>query len=238
MSEQDMANDRNAANFDSRPTVPAHEYELAAHRINVGYELVFELATALLRASCPDDGNILVVGAGGGMEVQTFGLAPVRWHFTGIDPSANMLTLAQDKVAANGLSDRVQLIQGIPNDLPLAPQYDAATCMFVLMHLPDDGSKLRLLQSIARRLKPGAPLILADSVRDRRAEFVPAWQHYSVSRGIPVADMAAFLERIKTGGNTVTEARNLELLTEAGFSTTTRFFTAFVINGWLAIRVA
>lgn len=234
MSEQDVANDRDAANFDRRPTVPVQEYELAAHRINVGYELVFELATALLRAACPEDGHILIVGAGGGMEVQTFGLAPARWHFTGIDPSANMLALAQDRVTAHGLGDRVQLIQGIPDDLALTPQYDAATCIFVLMHLPDDGSKLRLLQGIARRLKPGAPLILTDGIRDHGEEFVPAWQHYSVARGMPVADMAAFLDRTRSPGSVVTEARNLELLAEAGFSTVTRFFTAFVINGWIA----
>ncbi len=225
---------QHTANFDVRPPVAAHEYDLAAHRINVGYELIFELATALLRATCPDDALLLIVGAGGGMEVQTFGLAGPRWRFTGIDPSADMLALAQVKVDAHGLTDRVRLVQGTPDDLSPTPHYDAATCIFVLMHLPDDGSKLQLLRSIAQRLKPGAPLILVDGVLDYGAAFAPAWQQYAEARGMPADQMAAFLERIKTGTNAATEARNLELLAEAGFRTVTRFFTAFVINGWIA----
>jgi len=51
---------------------------------------------------------------------------------------------------------------------------------------------------------------------------------------MPTAEMVAFLERIKTGGNTVTEARNLELLAEAGLCSVTRFFTAFGMYGWIA----
>jgi tRNA (cmo5U34)-methyltransferase len=67
--------DQHTANFDVRPPVPVQDYLLAAHRINVGYELAFELVTALLRAHCPDDAHVLVIGAGGGTEVRTFGRA-------------------------------------------------------------------------------------------------------------------------------------------------------------------
>jgi tRNA (cmo5U34)-methyltransferase len=147
-----------------------------------------------------------------------------------------MLALTRAAVDTYGLAERVKLIQGTPDDLAPPAHYDAATCFFVLMHLPDDGSKQHLLQSIVQRLKPAAPLILIDAVRDNRAAFSAAWQHYSEARGMPAAEMAAFLDRIKTGGNTVTEARNLELLVEAGLCTVTRFFTAFGMNGWIAAR--
>ena len=79
-----------------------------------------------------------------------------------------------------------------------------------------------------------APLILVDAVRDNRAVFLSAWQQYAEARGMPTAEMVAFLDRIKTGSNTVTEARNLELLAEAGLTTATRFFTAFGMYGWIA----
>ena len=45
------------ADFDERPPVPVGEYDAAARMVNVGYELVFELATALLRAHCPAPGT-------------------------------------------------------------------------------------------------------------------------------------------------------------------------------------
>ena len=48
--------------------------------------------------------------------------------------------------------------------------------------------------------------------------------------------MAAFLERIRAGGNTVTEARELALLEEAGFRDVTRFCAAFIMSGWIATR--
>jgi len=171
MSEQ------HTANFDVRPSVPVQDYLLAAHRINVGYELAFELATALLRAHCPEDAHLLLIGAGGGTEVGVFGRAVPHWRLTGVDPSANMLALARACVDTYGLADRVQLIQGTVDDLTPIPHYDAATCFYVLMHLPDDGTKQHLLQSIVQRLKAGAPLILVDTVRDNRAVFLSAWQH-------------------------------------------------------------
>lgn len=226
--------DQHTANFDVRPPVPVQDYLQAVKRINVGYELVFELATALLRAKCPDDAHLLIVGAGGGTEVQAFGHAMPHWRMTGVDPSENMLALARAQVDTYGLADRVQLIQGTPDDLAPTPQYDAATCINVLMHLPDDGTKLRLLQSIVQRLKPGAPLILVDGALDNGEALVSAWQQYAEARGMPRAEMEAFLERDKANPRVVTEARERELLAEAGLPTVTRFFTAFIMNGWIA----
>ena len=228
MSEQPTAN------FDLRPPVPVDDYEAAAHRVNVGYELVFELATALLRAHCPGDAQLLIVGAGGGMEVQTFGPADPHWRLTGVDPSGDMLRLARAKAQTAGLTDRVHLIQGTVDDLPPELSFDAATIIFVLMHLPDDGSKLHLLRSIAERLRPGGLLILVDAIRDHRDRFAPAWQRYAEARGMSAEWMAAFIERITASSNTATEARELALLDEAGFRDVTRFFAAFPINGWIA----
>jgi hypothetical protein len=98
--------DQHKANFDVRPPVPVHDYLLAAHRINVGYELAFELVTALLRAHCPDEAHLLLIGAGGGTEVRTFGRAAAHWRLTGVDPSENMLALARASVNTYDLADR------------------------------------------------------------------------------------------------------------------------------------
>jgi tRNA (cmo5U34)-methyltransferase len=226
--------DHPTANFDVRPPVPVQNYLQAVHRINVGYELTFELVTALLHAHCSDNARILLVGAGGGTEVRVLGRASLHWHLTGVDPSETMLALARASVDTYALAERVELIQGTPDDLPSMPHYDAATCIYVLMHLPDNGKKLHLLRSIVQRLKPGAPLILVDAVRDNRELFEAAWQRYAEARGMPGAEMAAFLERIKTGSTTVSESRNLELLNEVGLRTVTRFFSAFGMYGWIA----
>lgn len=74
--------DSHSANFAVRPPVPVHDYLQAAQRINIGYDLTFELVAALLHASCPDDAHLLLVGAGGGTEVRVFGRAapPLASH--------------------------------------------------------------------------------------------------------------------------------------------------------------
>lgn len=227
---------QHTANFDEHPPVPVGDYDATARVVNVGYELIFELATSLLRAHCPGDAHLLLVGAGGSTEVQVFGAADPRWRLTVVDPSANMLALARARVEACGLVDRVQLVQGTLDDLPADARFDAATAIFVLMHLPDDGSKLHLLHSIAQRLKPDAPLILVDGVLDHLGRFAPAWQHYAVARGTPSERMAAFLEQLAAGSTATTEVRELALMDEAGLRDATRFFTAFVISGWVARR--
>jgi tRNA (cmo5U34)-methyltransferase len=224
------------AGFDERPPVPVGDYDATARGMNPGYELVFELAAALLRAHCPADARLLLVGAGGSTEVRAIGTAGPGWRLTAVDPSADMLALARGAAEAAGLADRVRLLRGTLDDLARGERFDAATALYVLMHLPDDGSKLRLLRGIAARLEPGAPLILVDSIRDQRARFATAWQQYAVARGVSAEWMAAFLERIAASSNTATEARQLALLDEAGFRDAARFFAAFTINGWVATR--
>ncbi len=214
--------------------MPVGEYEATARRVNIGYEVAFELATALLRAHCPGDAWLLVVGAGGGMEVRTFARAAPGWHLTGVDPSAEMLALARAAADGLGVAERVELVRGTVDDLPPEPRFDAATLFFTLMHLPDDGAKLAALLGIHQRLRPGAPLLLADAIADQRARFAPAWQQYAEARGMPAGDIAALIARITAGSNTSTEAREMALLAEAGFHDPTRFFAALHINAWTA----
>lgn len=51
----------------------------------------------------------------------------------GVDPSSNMLAIAQEKRQHYGLSERVQLFPGVTQDLPETPLYDAATCILVFL---------------------------------------------------------------------------------------------------------
>jgi tRNA (cmo5U34)-methyltransferase len=224
----------NTTSFDVNPPMPVGDWDATARMVNAGYELVFELATALLRAHCPAEAQLLLVGAGGGMEVQTFAAAEPGWQLTGVDPSADMLALAQAKVDVAGLTGRVRLLHGTVDDLPAEARFDAATLFYTLMYLPDDGSKLQFLRGIAARLRPGALLLLVDATTDRRARFLPAWQRYIEARGMPAAQLTALLERLGGRVNTVTEARELALLDEAGFRDVAPFVAIFHGTGWVA----
>ena len=63
------------------------------------------------------------------MELVTFGKANSQWQMLGVDPSANMLQMAQQKIEQEGLSKQVKLFQVYTHDLPVNPLYDGATCI-------------------------------------------------------------------------------------------------------------
>lgn len=232
-----MGEQRRAAERGATPWEPPDDYEQTVRRVNPGYELAFTLSLARLRALDAPDLALLVVGAGGGMEVATFAPDNPGWRLWGVDPSEAMLARAQAKADALGLTDRVKLVRGTVGELPPEPCYDAATCLFVLHLLADDAERLALLRGVASRLRPGAPLILASGIREPDGGFglfAGAWQRYGELRGMPSADMAAHIARIGSRPAGVSEARCLALLREAGFATATRFFSAFTMMGWIA----
>ena len=152
-----MAEMQGGVDFDTRPPVPLSDYETMSRRVNVGYELLFNLTHCLLRGLHQPVLELLVVGVGGGAEIERFLPGNPGWRLTGVDPSEQMLQLAQAKAHSLGVADRVTLVRGTVQDLAQDARFDAATCMFVLHFLPDEG-KLQLMKETARRLRPGAPL--------------------------------------------------------------------------------
>jgi tRNA (cmo5U34)-methyltransferase len=196
---------------------------------------------AYLRSMAGEDASLLITGAGTGMEICTFGRGSPRWHMIGVDPSGEMLAIAQKKIEEAGLSNPVRLFKGYVHDLPEDQLYDGATCILVMHFLPDDGSKLRLLESIGRRLKSGSPLILVDGfgVKDSESfnRTVTAWKTFVKARGVdPQTVEDGFSGQILKRLRFVPEERIERLLDEAGFEKPSRFFTGFLYGGWVAIR--
>ena len=209
--------------FDSPPPVPPSEYARMVVGVNVGYDLVFRLAACLLRALQQPHLNLLVVGAGGGMEIEQFLLANPGWRLVGVDPSEEMLSLAAARAERLGVRDRTELVHGVVDDLPAERSFDAAMCLYVLHFLPDD-AKLATLQSIGRRLRAAAPLIVASGARvdiddeDLRSDLLGTWQQHGEMMGLPAEQMAAIVQQILTQNAEATDAKGyLRLLREAGF---------------------
>jgi tRNA (cmo5U34)-methyltransferase len=223
--------------FDARPPMPVSEYEQTVKRVNAGYDLVFTLSECFLRSLHKTQMDVLVVGAGGGMEIERFAPANPSWHLTGVDPSRDMLALAQAKADGLGVPEQVTLVRGTVDDLPADAHFDAATCIFVLHFLPDNG-KLALLRGIASRLRPDAPLLaVSGALGDDgglRDDILGAWQQYGERMGMPAERMAGIIAQLTSMPMTA-EAEYPRLLHEAGFERVTRFFSVLNgISGWLA----
>lgn len=226
--------------FDSNAPIAGIEYDNMAPSVLPGYQVMHQMALACLQAKLPDEANLLIVGAGTGMELVRFGKSSSKWQLLGIDPSENMLAVANNKIQQYGLSQQVKLFQGYTDDLPDTSIYDGATSILVMHFIPDDGAKLAFLQSIARRIKSSSPFILVDVFGEKGTDdfqqMICLMKEFWKEMGVTEAKKIDILETMDKGVYPISETRVLELLQEAGFSQVIRFYTGLWVSGWMAVK--
>ncbi len=105
---------------------PGHSYLEGPPRQVPGYHSLHRMVTILMAEHLTAEASVLVLGAGGGLEIKALAEAQSGWSFDGVDPSAGMLELAADTVA--NYQDRVRLHQGYIEDAPQGP-FDGAICL-------------------------------------------------------------------------------------------------------------
>ena len=201
-----------------------------------GHAGMLQMTGVLLSERMPNDGKLLIVGAGGGLETSYLAGVGPGWRFVGVDPAGAMLDLAR-AVAGPVAGERLTLIEGTVLDAPAGP-FDGGTCILVLGLLADDGGKLALLEEARHRLNPDAPFILIDQCIDR---FAPDFQlrldryaEYARRSGVD-ADTVADAKAALGSSETIVPAwRNEELLREAGFHDLDVFYVGMAWRGWAA----
>ncbi|AUO05203.1 SAM-dependent methyltransferase [Paenibacillus jamilae] len=223
------------------------------------YEMTDCLITAQLEAQAHNkniDPNVLIVGSGGGQELITLGGRHEAWSFRAVDPSEHMLDLARQRVTQAGIGSKISFVTGTLEELSgkspkeqyekrseescREPVYDAATCLLVLHFLQSLENKQALLRRISGRLKPGAPFCLASingNPQDPSFSIqMQAWKGHMLSQGISLEDWERFAASIGRESNPVSNAAIQELLIDAGFTRITRYYGAFLVNAWFAVK--
>jgi len=203
-----------------------------------GFHGLQRMAALLLAEFVPEDGRVLVVGAGGGLELKAFAEAQPGWRFVGVDPSAEMLKLAVDTLGP--LASRVDLVEGYIDTAPTGP-FDGATCLLTLHFLSAD-ERLHTLRELRRRLKPGAPLVVAhhsfpQSEREK-ARWLDRYAAFGVASGISVANAKNASDAINSRLPLLSPEHDVELLREAGFDGIELFYAGFTFKGWVACTPA
>ena len=201
-----------------------------------GFEGMHRMTGLLLAESVPENGSVLVLGAGGGHELTHLSAVQAGWRFCAVDPSEEMLSAARYRMRAQGDEQRVDWVHGVIEDAPDGP-FDAATCLLTLHFVADDGGKLATLQAIRARLRPEAPLVLVDLCMDRAAaDFEQAlgrYARFAEDSGAEVEDVRQTAERIRAGHlNSVTPDRNVALFQDAGFTNIALFYAGLSWRGW------
>ncbi len=201
-----------------------------------GHAGMLQMARVLLVERVPAHAEILIVGAGGGLEIRYFAQAMPGWRFVGVDPAPAMLELAR-QTAGPAAGERLRLIEGTVSDAPSGP-FNAATCILVLGLIPDDGSKRATLEMIRQRLEPGAPFILVDQCIDRSApDFrlrLDRYAAYALASGVDAETVAGAHTAIEAHPGMVAPWRNVELLDTSGFKDAETFYVGMAWQGWVA----
>jgi tRNA (cmo5U34)-methyltransferase len=209
-------------------------YVAGPPRFVPGFADLQRMASVLLAERVPPAGRVLVLGAGGGLELKAFAEAQPGWTFDGVDPSAEMLKLAVRTLGP--LASRVRLHEGYIDDAPEGP-FDGATCLLTLHFLAAE-ERRRTAAEIRRRLKPGAPFVAAHSSfpqdDGQRGPWLSRYAAFAVASGADPAQAETARASVDAHLNLLSPEQDEAILREAGFSDVTPFYAAFTWRGWVA----
>jgi tRNA (cmo5U34)-methyltransferase len=187
-----------------------------------------------------DEKNVLIVGSGTGAEIVNLLQFSHSWKITGVDPSPEMALQAEAKLKSAYPDKQYELLTGLVTDLPLEEKWDASLSILVFHFLPDDGSKLHLLKSIAQRLKKGAPLVFVDIFGTGESfNYNLALLHaLLLSKGFDPQMVEGGIGHIKQSLFPISQERLTGLLGEAGFGIPHIFTQSLIFGGWIATKLS
>lgn len=198
-----------------------------------GFTDLHRMTRILLAERAAHDAQVLVLGAGGGLELKALTEAEPGWRFVGVDPAAAMLQQAERRLGP--LNARVRLQQGYIDDAPDGP-FDAATCLLTLHFLAID-ERRRTAAEIHRRLKPGAPFVAAHlsfpQADAERARWLSRYAAFGIASGADPDLTEKARTAVATHLSLLDPEQDAEVLREAGFRDVETFYAAFTWRGWV-----
>ncbi|CAK6691333.1 class I SAM-dependent methyltransferase [Synechococcus sp. CBW1107] len=213
-------------------------YERLQSQVIPGYSSLARLSVALLAASpvAQAEGvEVLVAGCGTGAELLEAMAQRPDWRLTALDPSAEMLQEARQRLGEQAsVQWRQSTVESLVDEAGMAGRFAGALSVLVLQSLPDDGSKLAFLTALARCLQPGAQLVLVDlmqtSLPSLEDQLEHAWQGFQRASGLDASS--------QEGLHPIGLARLTSLVNAAGFGDPARVFQALGFEGFLLQRLS
>ncbi|WP_102958967.1 class I SAM-dependent methyltransferase [Mangrovicella endophytica] len=216
----------------SDPQAVAH-YTDGPKRFVPGLDGLHRMTGLLLAEAVPDDATILVLGAGGGLELRAMAEAHPGWRFVGVDPAPAMLDVARRTLGP--LTARVKLVEGYIDDAPDGP-FDGATCLLTL-HFLQPEERQRTVAAIRRRLKPNAPFVAAHGSfpqdRGERSIWLSRYEAFAMSSGADEEMARKARTAVESSVAMLDPAADEAILRAGGFPDASLFYAAFMFRGWI-----
>jgi tRNA (cmo5U34)-methyltransferase len=203
-------------------------------RFMPGYADMQRMAAILLAEHAGEDAEILVLGAGGGLEMKVFAEMQPSWRFVGVDPAGEMLKLA--RVTLGPMAERARWVEGYIDDAPPGP-FDGGACLLTL-HFLERAERLRTLREIRARLTPGAPFVAAHSSfpqdPGKREAWLGRYTAFGIAKGADPEQAAGAGKAVGENPDLLSPEADAALMVEAGFSDVELFYAASTWRGWVA----
>ncbi|AXI42624.1 bifunctional 2-polyprenyl-6-hydroxyphenol methylase/3-demethylubiquinol 3-O-methyltransferase UbiG [Sulfitobacter sp. SK011] len=203
-----------------------------------GLDGMYRLVHALI-AGCDDKtSGVLIVGAGGGRELEELAKGRFDGQITALDPSVPNLDLARDVASDHGSSLDVRFLVGTVDDIPQRERFKIVTSLLVMHHLRDDGAKLAYLKGLLDRLAPGGRLVHADVCFDEIEDFdrlAPIYLAHADIFGVSVDATRLELNAIPNLP-IISGTRTRVLFSEAGLTEPFEIFRSLWYRCWTSSR--
>ncbi|GEP05848.1 class I SAM-dependent methyltransferase [Methylobacterium oxalidis] len=208
-------------------------YADGPRRFVPGFEALHRMTGILLGEHATPEARVLVLGAGGGLELRALAEAHPGWSFVGVDPAREMLRQAERTLGP--LMDRVTLVEGYIEDAPPGP-FDAATCLLTL-HFLGAEERERTVRAIHRRLRPGAPFVAAHGSFPQdeggRSRWLARYEAYAVASGVEPEQAMRARAAVDAALAALGPEEDAAILRSGGFRDVEAFFAAFTWRGWV-----
>jgi tRNA (cmo5U34)-methyltransferase len=231
-----MANDDTMrallASFNDPAT--ARRYGEGPRRFVPGIDDLHRMTAILLAERAPEHARVLVLGAGGGLELRSLAQAHPGWTFVGVDPAAAMLEEARRVLGPDAA--RVDFCEGYIDTAPEGP-FDAATCLLTL-HFLSIEERTRTVRELHRRLRPGAPFVAAHSSfpqeNGARAHWLSRYGAFALASGADPEQVAKMCATVDAHVPMLDPQQDEAILRAAGFAEVALFYAAFTWRRWVA----
>ncbi|WP_413558260.1 class I SAM-dependent methyltransferase [Bdellovibrio sp. HCB209] len=205
-----------------------------------GYDLLQELISAVLDVEVPTSARMLVVGSGTGEEIIRVASRYSGWKIDGVEPSAEMNRIAAEKTGIYKSQNHIRLHETKIEDYPLTEGYDVALSVFISHFIPDDGRKQQFFQKIADHLKPGAPFIFADMMKQNDSvgeKFIANNYFWAKTQGMEMSKLKELPDRLRNLFQPTTEDRIKMILSQVGLRFEGRFVQSLGYSGYVTRKI-
>lgn len=190
-----------------------------------------KMTTLLLAEQAPGAAEVLVVGAGGGLEIRAMAEMRPDWRFTGVDPSPAMLDIARQ--TTSHCAERTELFHGTAMDAPAGP-FNGAVCLLTL-HFLEWHERLEALQEIRRRLRPGGVFVAAHhtSVDEQAHIWLARSMTFAAGPNSRPDQTAASGKALAERLTLLSPDQEEVCFSKAGFRESRMFYAALSFRGWV-----